>query len=104
MTDIDGATLTIALPIGSSSCNRFDHIDIEERGDAVSISAVVEQRSDRPFETVCTGDLRVEAVTVTLEEPLGVRELLGCAPGPEPVQNFFGDVRRGDDCAEIIAG
>jgi hypothetical protein len=69
----------------------------------VTITAVVETQTGFPFEPVCTGDMRSEAVTAFLDEPLGERQLLGCAPGPDGMQNYFGHDRQGGDCAGVLA-
>lgn len=104
VTGIDGSTLSIVVAVGSGSCNRFERVEVEETPEDVTITAVVGDKIVNPFGGGCTDDLNVESVDVTLAEPLGDRELLGCAPGADGMQNLFGDVRQGDDCAEVVDG
>jgi hypothetical protein len=77
---------------------------VEETPEDVTLTAVVGDKILNPFGGGCTDDMNSEFVNVTLEGPLGDRELLGCAPGPEEMQNYFDDARQGDDCAEVIDG
>jgi hypothetical protein len=104
VTGIDGSTLSLVVAVGSGSCNRFERVIVEETPEDVTLTAVVGDKIVNPFGGGCTDDLNVEFVDATLEAPLGDRQLLGCAPGPEGLQNYFDDVRQGDDCAEIVPG
>ncbi len=104
VTRIEGSTLSIVVAVGSGSCNRFERMVVEETPEDVTITAVVGDKIVNPFGGGCDADLNFEFVDVALEAPLGDRQLLGCAPGPEGLQNYFDDVRQGDHCAEVIDG
>jgi hypothetical protein len=104
VTGIDGSTLSIVVAVGSGSCNRFERVVVEETAEDVTVTAVVGDKIVNPFGGGCTDDMNSEFVDVTLEAPLGDRQLLGCAPGAEGLQDYFDDARQGGDCAEIIDG
>ena len=71
-----GAQLRITGYIGSSSCDSFDLIEVQESDSAVDVQVLVKSNGNAG----CTADMRMQAITVDLDEPLGVRELTGCAP------------------------
>ena len=71
-----GSQLRITGYIGSSSCNSFDRVDVEESDSAVDVQVLVRFNGAE----ACTADMRMQAITVELENPLGIRELTGCQP------------------------
>jgi len=71
-----GAQLRITGYIGSSSCDSFDRIEVQESDSAVDVQVLVKSNGNAG----CTADMRMQAITVELDEPLGVRELTGCKP------------------------
>ncbi len=71
-----GTQLLITGYIGSSSCDSFDRIEVQESDSAVDVQVLVKSNGN----AACTDDLRMEDITVDLDEPLGVRELTGCQP------------------------
>ncbi len=71
-----GAQLRITGFIGSSSCNSFDRIEVQESDSAVDVQVLVKFNGN----AACTEDMRMQAITVELENPLGIRELTGCQP------------------------
>lgn len=71
-----GAQLLITGYIGSSSCDSFDRIEVEESGSAVDVQVLVTSNGN----AACTADMRMQAITVDLDEPLELRELTGCQP------------------------
>jgi hypothetical protein len=71
-----GAQLRITGYIGSSSCDSFDRVEVAESDSTVEIQVLVRSNGNE----ACTADMRLQAITVDLDEPLGGRELTGCAP------------------------
>lgn len=71
-----GTQLLITGYIGSGSCDSFDRIEVQESGSAVDVQVLVKSNGN----AACTDDLRMQTITVDLDEPLGVRELTGCQP------------------------
>lgn len=71
-----GTQLLITGYIGSSSCDSFDRIEVQESGNAVDVQVLVKSNGN----AACTADMRMQAITADLDEPLGVRELTGCQP------------------------
>ncbi len=107
LTGIDGSTLSLVVAVGSGSCNRFERVIVEETPQDVRLTAVVGDKIAGPFGGGCDADLNVEFVDAVLQESLGDRELLGCAPGPDGLGDYFGQIdggRQGNDCAEVIDG
>jgi hypothetical protein len=77
--DPSTAVLPITVFVGSSSCDRFDGVEAVETTEAVTVTATI---SSLTGDRACTSDLWTERAEVTLEEPLGDRELLGCGRVP----------------------
>ena len=71
-----GTELLITGYTGSSSCDSFDRVDVAESDSAVDIQVLVRSNGN----AACTSDMRMEAITVGLDAPLGTRELTGCRP------------------------
>jgi hypothetical protein len=87
---IDGATLTLQVQVGSSTCDRNPRIaEVEEQDAFVRISAVRETLTNP---RACTMDLGFATMVVELAEPLGDRALEGCWPDgrdlPCPTADF----------------
>jgi hypothetical protein len=84
--------LQLRVGIGEP-CNELDAVDVEETAAAVTISARVRRSSGG-----CVDMFDVEDVEVELDEPLGARELRGCAPQGEDV---IRDGPREIDCLRV---
>ena len=69
-------TLIITGYIGSSSCDSFDEITVDENDSSVDIRVRVRSNGNQ----ACTADMRMQEFTVELSAPLGTRELTGCMP------------------------
>lgn len=85
-----GTTLKLDIAVGNS-CDAFERVDVEETEDAVTIRSYSRQTLGGGG---CEDLLIHEQVSVELEEPLGDRDLLGCAP--EEIWYVDHDV----DCAQ----
>ena len=85
-----GTTLQLDVAVGNS-CDSFERVDVEETEDAVTIRSYSRQTLDGGG---CDDLMLHEQLSVELEEPLGDRDLLGCAP--EEIWYIDHDV----DCAE----
>jgi hypothetical protein len=83
-------TLKLDVAVGNS-CDSFERVDVEETEDVVTIRSYSRQTLDGGG---CDDLLIHEQVSVELEEPLGNRDLLGCAP--EEIWYIDHDV----DCGE----
>jgi hypothetical protein len=68
--------LIITGDIGSSSCDSFEEVTVDE--DETTVDIRVRVRSNGA--EVCTADMRRLELTVDLAAPLGSRELTGCRP------------------------
>jgi hypothetical protein len=86
----NGTTLKLYVAVGNS-CDSFERVDVEETGNAVTIRSYSRQTLDGDG---CTDQLFHEQISVELEQPLGDRALLGCAP--EEIWYIDHDV----DCAK----
>ena len=71
-----GSQLLITGYIGSSSCDSFDRVEVAESASTVEVEVLVRSNGNE----ACTADMRMQAITVDLDEPLGERELTGCQP------------------------
>lgn len=91
----DGRELQLIAPIGGS-CDYFDWIEVEESSERVEIAVhtVHDQVSG------CDLYLWWTKAEITLTEPLGGRELDGCAP--EVGHSYFDNVVAPGDCASVI--
>ncbi|MGY6501416.1 MAG: hypothetical protein ACXIVQ_11070 [Acidimicrobiales bacterium] len=83
-----GRTLELQARFGGSSCTEFEGWVVEESPAEVDVRALITNSGDGD----CTADLVSVSHTLHLSEPLGERELLGCAPD---------DVTR--NCAELAS-
>jgi hypothetical protein len=72
--------LVIEVAVGSSSCNEFEGVTVEETAAEVEIRAVVGVDAGAD---ICTDDLVIGREEIRLTDPLDDRELTGCMP-PEP--------------------
>lgn len=108
LTSVDGNVLSVVVAVGSSSCDRFEGVEVSEDQSEVSISALVsEKQSGGLFTTGCNSDMGFENIEIELNHPLGDRALTGCVPGDTGLHAYFADPTRGrtsDDCAEIVDG
>lgn len=102
LTEVDGATLTLLVAVGSGTCDRFDRVDVTETGEEVSVVAVVVSGGGPSSPRVCTMDMQFSLVEVTLEQPLGTREITGCLLNREG--SYFNDDRGVDrtSCADVV--
>jgi len=89
-------TVAIDVWVGSSSCNEYAGIDVDEQEDQVAITARVRTAEGQD----CTDDLTSEHVEVELDDPLAGRVLTGCRP-PDPVAHSGLD-RVDDSCGTIV--
>ena len=103
LTQVDGATLTLLVAVGSGTCDRFDRVDVTETGEEVSVVAVVVSGGGPSSPRVCTMDMQFSLVEVTLDQPLGIREATGCLLNREG--SYFNDERGVDrtSCADVVA-
>jgi hypothetical protein len=107
LQDVVGNTLTLVVEVGSSSCDHFKAVEVDETPTKVNITTLVTEREagPGPLSAGCTSDLVLRHVDVVLVEPLGERGLVGCAPGGEAAQDYFGHIdggRASTDCSEIV--
>jgi len=79
----EGASLDLGVYAGGSTCTDDDGIEVEEGAESVEIRAYVLRTRGQ-----CSEDFGVRQVTVDLEEPLGGRELVGCAGDAVPVKGW----------------
>lgn len=102
LTEVDGATLTLLVAIGSGTCDRFDRVDVTETEEEVSVIAIVDSAAG-PSSPMCTADMIISLVEVTLQQPLGSREVTGCLLNREG--SYFDDDRGIDraSCADVVA-
>jgi len=92
----DGATLHLAVFAAHSSCIDFDRVNVVREGsDRVEVHALVTYNGDE----VCTDDWGTERVTVELEEPLGDRQLSGCAGDEVDWRGW--NLEPDADCAQV---
>lgn len=68
--------LTIWVAAGSSTCDRFDGVDVYETDSTVEIRAWMTHNASK----ACLWDSTMEPVTIQLDAPLGDRTLTGCNP------------------------
>lgn len=78
--EASGRQLSLLVYAGGSTCMDYEKVDVDEGGEVVEIGAYLRVDKNSP----CSEDFRVEEVTVELAEPLGDRNLVGCA-GPDVV-------------------
>ena len=71
-----GRELHVRAEFGGSSCTSFHEWRVTESADTVEIEALYE----RSGAADCTADLVFEDETITLDQPLEGRTLLGCGP------------------------
>lgn len=69
------------LTVWIGGCGTFDRLDVDETDDVVTIEAIVIEVED----SACSAVMRDIAMTVTLDVPLGDRELRGCLPADPTV-------------------
>jgi hypothetical protein len=91
----DGAVLTLAVALGSSSCHRFVGFDVTESSDEVRVVAKFDRDSGGK---ACTSDLSTTSEEVRLAEPLGERRLTGCDSGIPQAPKPWG---QRDDCRVV---
>ncbi len=72
----NGKTLQLRVASGPPPCDLFERVEVQETAEAVTINAFI-----RHAPSSC-GDLPLNwhEAAVELDEPLGARQLLGCAP------------------------
>lgn len=73
-----GAILVLRVAVGGN-CEEFERLDVVETEEAVTISATIRHSTPGP-NSACDEYLAWHEATVELSQPLGDRELLGCAP------------------------
>lgn len=74
-----GTTFGLRAEFGGSSCAGFNEWEVEESASQVEVRAIVTFSGAEEG----TADLVTEPYRLRLAEPLGERELLGCAPSGE---------------------
>jgi hypothetical protein len=81
---VDGDRLVIRVEVGEPVCEQVARVEIDESADTVRLTAVTTILKV----TACPQLRNYEPVNVTLEAPLGNRDLLGCllerAPASDP--------------------
>lgn len=87
-----GRQLSLLVFAGASTCVDYERVDVDEGAEVVGIRAYLRVDKHSP----CSEDVQVEDVAVELTEPLGDRDLVGCA-GPDTIwpEWDFGDA---SDC------
>jgi hypothetical protein len=86
----DGRSVTVTA--GHGSCDDGPAVDVLETKGSVVLSGYVKGTDDGP----CTSDLRLKAVTVKLDRPLGDRLLLDAFTGrPVTTDERKGDAQKG---------
>lgn len=79
----EGTELSVVVPIPSpDACGFFERADVMETAERVTIETFVRRRIPGPDEA-CPEHLAFEPVTVTLEQPVGDRQLDGCDAPPD---------------------
>ncbi|MCC5949307.1 MAG: hypothetical protein JJT89_12720 [Nitriliruptoraceae bacterium] len=92
----EGTTLNLAVFAGHSSCIDFDRVDVLREGSShVELHAFVAYNGDAS----CTDDWGIQTVSVELAEPLGDRQLVGCAGDGIDWHGWRLD--RDADCAQV---
>jgi len=96
--DEDGDRLVVTTTFGgvASSCVRFDGWEVDERDDAVEVTALLWVRR---FVASCTDEAIQEELMIELDAPLGNRALLGCGQA-DCLPTVTGDP--GADAGEIV--
>ncbi len=82
----DSRTLHLIVQVGNSKCYPLERIDVNDGAQVVTLHAVEARIADP--NAACTLELRSVQVDVSLNDPLGHRQLLGCDPRnvePTPV-------------------
>ncbi len=69
------------LTVWIGGCGTFDRLDVDETADVVTIDAIVVETEGSECATV----MRDVSTTVTLDAPLGDRDLRGCLPADPDV-------------------
>lgn len=80
---VDGTTVELLVHVGSTGCNEFAGIDLDEGDDEVRITARARRVNSGSGE--CASDLLTAELTLELRRPLGDRDLTGCRPR-DPIQ------------------
>lgn len=95
-----GEDIRIIVPIPSdATCGSFDHVEVSESPESVSVRAFVRQKAE--VGGTCTDDLGFEEVDVQLDEELGERSLTGCDAPPDG-SLFFNEPVSAEGCAAAI--
>lgn len=93
----DGTDLEVAVFAGGSTCIDVDEVEVDESAEAVEVRAFVQRTRG-----ACSEDFGVRPTTVELEEPLGDRELVGCAGDAVQVKGW--GLAADTDCTEKKPG
>lgn len=100
----DGKTLLISTSFGgvASNCTRFEGFEVDASADAVTVLANLWVNPDAQS---CTDDGAGETLMLTLANPLGERELLGCGVDDclQATSGFSGSQRTAYKVAEHVA-
>jgi hypothetical protein len=77
-----GQTLVLQLRMSgvASGCMGFDHVVVDETGDAITVTAYT-WRKKLSLGEACTAELAYKQVSVNLKQALGDRDLRGCTAG-----------------------
>ncbi|MFF3066034.1 hypothetical protein ACFVQ3_15925 [Oerskovia sp. NPDC057915] len=93
----DGTALEVAVFAGGSTCIDVDEVEVDESTETVEVRAFVRRTAG-----ACSEDFGVRLTTLALEEPLGDRDLVGCAGDAVQVKGWG---RAADtDCTEQKPG
>jgi hypothetical protein len=71
----DDRTVTIGFASGIAPCSVLDHVDVEYRAEAVTIT-LFEGRSPNAGDVACIAIAQLKAVRILLDRPLNGRELI----------------------------
>ncbi|MBD7950834.1 hypothetical protein [Oerskovia rustica] len=93
----DGTDLEVAVFAGGSTCIDVDEVEVDESTGTVEVRAFVQRTRG-----ACSEDFGVRPTTVALEEPLGDRELVGCAGDAVQVKGW--GLAADTDCTETKPG
>ncbi|MEV7962724.1 hypothetical protein [Oerskovia paurometabola] len=93
----DGTDLEVAVFAGGSTCIDVDEVEVDESAETVEVRAFVQRTRG-----ACSEDFGVRPTTVALDEPLGDRELVGCAGDAVQVKGW--NLAADADCTETKPG
>lgn len=89
LESLEGRVLVLKIPMAgvASGCNGLDRVEVREISESVTITVYAWSRLRDRVVSVCTAELAMLEETVTLDRPLGDRELQGCDPSQPDSQS-----------------